>query len=417
MLPDTTGYCISAKCYDVSKYDLHSSGSISGIQARLKKVAEEDPGDLSRIEILHGFKYEPEGLLQDPWLDIDFMQVFAWDFMHCYLVGGGYEREVGFFCEALSPHDLGLAKLDQYVKRWVWPQGYAHAKDCFSTKKFTGTASEQISLSQVISKYARDVVIAKGVCVEMAHSMIAVCDVVGLLSIANSGLVSSKDLGVAIIHHLSLREAAYGDVWKPKDHWVTHLPRQLLVQKALFSTFLMERKHRVLKRAAQSRHNTQGFDCGVMEETTVQHLHDLKLHAVTDVDLLGPKPASRKLQQAIVEALPVPPTAQIIASRSVHVNCRAVYVGDVVALSIAGSVQFGKVWFHAKIDGVLVSGISLWEIVSFDLTLARCLVHDRPEIVPTAAIVEPCVFFKAPPGSISQVLFPPKLKLRAAQLA
>eukprot|EP00959_Pyramimonas_sp_CCMP1952_P216363 4525255-Pyramimonas_sp.AAC.1 len=62
-----------------------------------------------------------------------------------------------------------------------------------------------------------------------------------------------------------------------------------------------------------------------------------------------------------------------------------------------------------------MSCVSVWQVVSLDLTLAKCLVGDNPQIVPTSAIVEPCIFFRVKSGSISQVLFPPKLKLRAAQ--
>ena len=33
-------------------------------------------------------------------------------------------------------------------------------------------------------------------------------------------------------------------LWKPKSHYVLHLPRQLATHGTLLATFLMERKHR-----------------------------------------------------------------------------------------------------------------------------------------------------------------------------
>eukprot|EP00959_Pyramimonas_sp_CCMP1952_P280408 5861396-Pyramimonas_sp.AAC.1 len=61
----------------------------------------------------------------------------------------------------------------------------------------------------------------------------------------------------------------------------------------------MERKHRTLKRSAQSRHNTSNFDRSVVEECTVQHLHDLRAHRVVGVDLLSPKPTSKKVRDEL----------------------------------------------------------------------------------------------------------------------
>eukprot|EP00959_Pyramimonas_sp_CCMP1952_P042865 896903-Pyramimonas_sp.AAC.1 len=222
LLPDATGYCISAKCHDVSKYHLHTNESLRGIQKKLRHEATAGTkSELERLEILLGFKYERDGLLQDDELDVSMVDIFAWDWMHCYLVGGAFEREVDLYVQKTSDYHLGYAVLDAYVRRWEWPKGYAHARECFTDGRFSGTASEQISLAPIIAKFASDIVIGRqNVCIPESESMIAVCDVIGMLSIANSGHLKASDLGAGIIKHLHLREAAYGLLaWKPKDHW------------------------------------------------------------------------------------------------------------------------------------------------------------------------------------------------------
>eukprot|EP00959_Pyramimonas_sp_CCMP1952_P407812 8546487-Pyramimonas_sp.AAC.1 len=75
------------------------------------------------------------------------------------------------------------------------------------------------------------------------------------------------ELGIAIAAHSSANLAVYGDaLWKPKSHWALHLPRQLLVQGLLLSTFAMGRKHRAPKRCASNRRHLkrirQGYDGG-----------------------------------------------------------------------------------------------------------------------------------------------------------
>eukprot|EP00959_Pyramimonas_sp_CCMP1952_P322182 6741747-Pyramimonas_sp.AAC.1 len=74
---------------------------------------------------------------------------------------------------------------------------------------------------------------------------------------ANCGHVQPFMLAQAISSHMERHRAVYGvQLFKPKDHWIFHLPSQLERHRCLLSTFLMERKHRVIKRFAGGRHNT-----------------------------------------------------------------------------------------------------------------------------------------------------------------
>eukprot|EP00959_Pyramimonas_sp_CCMP1952_P299906 6272897-Pyramimonas_sp.AAC.1 len=193
---------------------------------------------------------------------------------------------------------LGTDKLDVYFGHWAWPSAYASAKDlCRDGNGPSGSASEFLSAAQLIAKFLRDVALKNPAVVEHylaeVRSALALCDVMELLMVIHSGAVTAGQLGNAIVHHLKLHQEAYQlSLWKPKAHMALHLPRQLALHKCLLSTFLLERKHRLLKRFASDRCTLTSFGRGLMEETTVQHLFDLKDPLGKDflVDPIPPKP-------------------------------------------------------------------------------------------------------------------------------
>ena len=163
-----------------------------------------------------------------------------------------------------------------YLQSFQWPRGYASASKLCSKHGHmpTGSASEYISAAPVLARFLVGKVGTPGFD-ERISSCLALCSVLELLVMSNSGHVTPEMLADAIGKHLSLQQHALGTkVWIPKSHWVTHLPGQMLRHKCLVSTFLMERKHRVLKRFADHRKNTQAYERGLMEEATLAHLHD-----------------------------------------------------------------------------------------------------------------------------------------------
>ena len=94
LLPDPTGYLMACDSFQPEKFDFHTSASLKGIQIRLRELAAEgDTTALHNYEVLMGFSFEPESMLQDTDLDVDLFQVYAWDWMHCYLVNGTFDKE------------------------------------------------------------------------------------------------------------------------------------------------------------------------------------------------------------------------------------------------------------------------------------------------------------------------------------
>eukprot|EP00959_Pyramimonas_sp_CCMP1952_P215873 4515480-Pyramimonas_sp.AAC.1 len=73
-------------------------------------------------------------------------------------------------------------------------------------------------------------------------------------------------------------------------------------------------------------------------------------------------------------------------------------MSDVVALHHEGGIRFGQVCFHASVDGVLFTCLSLWQTTSFDDGHARCIVREAPDMFHTRFIIEPCLYSRAAVG-------------------
>ncbi len=416
LLPDPTNFLVSSTCLDVRRFVPHTKGSIQGIFSRLKAMVEDplvSKAAVEREQVLLGFTYIPETLVSDPHLDIDIPGTLQWDWMHCYLVNGLFQREVSEFASRLKGHSLGADRIHDYLQSWNWPRGYVDAKSCFAKHKLTGSASQCISLAPVLERYLIEEVEPSGLLPVETASCRALCQVLQMLMVVNSGIYTAVDLGVAISNHLGRHRAAYDeDLFAPKDHWILHLPRLYQMHGILISCFLMERKHRVCKRFMNDRRNTKSFDYGVMSEITVQHLYELEHHKLFAEDMLAPHAASKTLRAAIGSVFNLSDDDEVVTSRSVHVKCRAVLMQDVVAVERDGCIQFAQVWFHCRVNGVLFSCLSFWELVEFHEQHARCRVCCAPEMIQTACIIESCWFRSAPAGAETIIIFAQRLRQR-----
>jgi hypothetical protein len=412
---NTGGYLVPATSLEVSRFDYHDKYSYRGIQLLLKDLAENSrsKAPLLKKQTELGFVWTPTGLLADEHLAVDIPRTMQWDWMHCYVASGLFQREVSHLVSRLGEFGKGPIQIHTFLQSWAWPAGYASGKKCFSTGSLSGTASESMSLAPVLKQYLASEVDPFNILAQEAASCKALCEVLDMLTIANSGLVSPEALGIAIAGHLGLHQSTYGtSLWAPKDHWVLHLPRMLASHRCLCSCFMMERKHRTTKRFMNDHHNTTSWEFSVMAEVTMQHLADLENHKLFRADMLAPREAPRKMRAAIAEVFNVSDSTRITTSRSVHVKCRAVLMNDVVAVDWCGGVAFAQVWFHAQIDGTLYTCMSFWPCIAMGHSEARCVVKTEPEIVLTELILEPCIYRMASENSETTVLFAPRLRQR-----
>ena len=116
----------------------------------------------------------------------------------------------------------------------------------------------------------------RGEFLDHAASMLAVLDVLELIQAVKTGTVEHTKLREAIMHHLILSKACYGESeFKPKHHYALHLPVMLKRHGFLLMTFTHERKHRLVTRYTRDRRNLRSWDAGAIEEIVCHSMFEL----------------------------------------------------------------------------------------------------------------------------------------------
>ena len=416
ILDRPSNFLIPSTETDTSKFVSLTNEDIFKIQDKLAAVAATgNAKKLADTQTNLGFNYSPHGLLQRG-VGIDVTCSWCFDWMHCYFVGGCFVKELTCLLDRLAVYDLGADTSNQYLQAWTWPRAYASAKDICNhhdDHRPSGDASSLLSSAPVLSKYLRDVVFPSGNCQREAVCGIALCRVLDLLTIANSGEVEPRELSDAIRKHLQLHLVAYGvELWLPKHHFVSHLGNQLARHKILPSCFLMERKHRQIKRFAAPRRTGTAFEAGLMEEVTCQHLYDLHT-PVGGCGLYEPHAAPDCIVSALKSVLFILSGTEILSARRVYVKHRRVQVGDAVAFELDGRIHFGQVAFNCSVDRICFTCVSHWECLEWKSHFARCVVQDEAVLVRADCIIEPCVFKGCKLGEVAAIILPPKVRKRA----
>ena len=228
-----------------------------------------------------------------------------------------------------------------------------------------------------------------------------------MLQYLHSGITTAEELGNAITKHVLLQQAAYGeDLFKPKSHYVQHLADQLRRFKVLLSCFMHERKHQTAKAYANLRKNEEGFDKGVIEDVTYEHLRNLD-RPFFRTALRDERPASPAMVSALMDAQAFPPVCTITTGVQLTANGRQVSLRDVVLYCCEGTWRVGQVYFHCCGDGIFKSCISEWQIKERHADRFLCIVCDDPAIVDVACIIESLIYSTASPGELSHVLVHP----------
>ena len=101
-----------------------------------------------------------------------------------------------------------------------------------------------IQAGPVDAKWLTDVVMAAGIYPAHVASTLLCKVAMALLTHVITGCVTPEMLADAIARHYAAHLAAYGhSVWKPKHHFMMHVPRQLQQFKLLNACFARGRKH------------------------------------------------------------------------------------------------------------------------------------------------------------------------------
>ena len=217
-----------------------------------------------------------------------------------------------------------------------------------------------------------------------------------LQATARPGCVSEQKLRGAILEHIRAFKAAHGpDPLTAKAHYaLAHIWQYLRKYGFIPNTLVHERKHKIAKKYADHLDNTSaGYDQSVFEECVSHSIHRLteSPSLLLDPALINPGRPTKAVLKFLREAF-----GNNCAFSTSNV-CRfarrgACAVGDVVLFKIDGSWAAGRVWVHASVDGVLLTGANMWELQRWEKELSMWKAGDRAMLLESTLIREVCVW-------------------------
>jgi len=351
------------------RLESHHDAYLAGTMTKLEFEARES---------VLGWNWTPNTPILNEKYRLNVASSIMFDWAHVYVNDGLADDELGRCMKILQTNRASstFAELGQYVARFTLPKSspsivrlFSEAANKNNLKKggFTCSGSEFLTLAPIALRYFEKVVARRQECTKWVDSMIAVLRVVVILMKLKSGTISADRLTTAIMHHLQLFKAAYGDgAIRPKHHFACHLGPMLRRFPFLMSTFVHERKHRVVKKYTRDRRSLRSWDLGAIEEITCHQLWELGKPLLRTFATSQPR---GKIFDVLLELFPcVPTTATFTLVNDIKVDGGAANAGDVVSFFFDGRRCFGELLLGVVVtvgDTVYVNSvISLWDLAT-----------------------------------------------------
>ena len=369
--------------------------------ARDYRIGNMSKGDFEAMQQDLGYKHNDHNLLLDEHLNVHARSVMHLDWFHIYMQTGLFNYEFAAlitFLLALRPQVITIQTFREFVASYTPPRHLGatlaqlfHA-NCISKDSvhFKCSASEAWTLYPIIAVFMAEVVLPLGVCVPQVGSFLALCDALDMLVHVQEGIVTPQQLKDSIEKHLGMCKAAYGDLfWAYKHHAAAaHLWEQFARHGLLISLFTQERRHKLPKRYIKDRRKLTGFERGVIEEITLQHLFDLQSDLVR-TGLHEPREPRRLESEALFSSFPDASSFKVSTTCSLS-NGSVAKVGDAVAFRYGNAFAVGELWtiFHiARIDGTSDDAvcITMWRPMP---TASRCYKNFTMDEQPTFVLVD-----------------------------
>ena len=397
---------------DIENWPQHTDDSIRGLLGELNdahdRVVAGERGAKKSYDTMcqdYGFHHCAESILLDQDLKVGAVSNCMFDWMHVYLVTGLFNHEFVWLMEFLKKHGFNYDSLHNFCRRWNWPlntgdmQQLLSSTGCRPTDKsdhLACSASQGLSLYPVLRLWL--LCLPAGICDLQVASMLALCTVLDTLCHVRFGAVSPDTLQEQIVAHLAAYLFAYSDFgWLPKHHYSMHLPAQLRKFNMLLGLWVQERRHRMAKRWGKDRSNTISYEKGIMQELTLHHLSDLRGRvSFISNGLEEPRVCKDHMLEQLRNMYGPEGDSVYYWSRVAHQDGMAFRTGDIVSYREAGSYSIGKVWFHAEIRGLCVTGLEKWEQVETQDFQCTVRVSDaNSQMVPTSSLVASLIWHEA----------------------
>ncbi|CAE7337656.1 unnamed protein product [Symbiodinium sp. KB8] len=348
----------------------------SGMMKAAKHLAEQHPvlnkGQFKTREMALGLNYVPHGVMQH---EMNLLRVL--------LKQEGIEPEQmhSFFQGCEWPAYIG--------GRSVSGKNLFHKKD----QEFKCSASEGLAFYPVMQSFLQRRLpgIASRECREAIQSFFLLCDVLDALQLCATGRVDADNLEEKLCRHLRKYVEVYGpDKVLPKGHYALHLADSLREHEILLSCFVHERRHRSVKQIADQLDSMKaGSEEHVMQVVVENHLKNLRTYSVGRKGLVTPRSAAAPLQQAFCHCFGLDECLGLESCNEAAVGQgRICKRGDVVVVTVDGTLTVAQVWLHVSFCGHAYTRLSEWANLGNNMFRMD---SSRPIFVPTSDISALCV--------------------------
>ena len=368
--------------FEWAKFIKHTDDTIKEVVHRLNEHhTAMMAGDMTRDEfeareMVLGWNWVRDNPILVEKYRLRIASIVMFDWAHVYVNDGLADLEFGKCMKVLHSHrtDSTYSELGQYIARFTLPKKavsitrlFTDAANKNNLRKggFICSGSEFLMLTPIALRYFERVVAARDQCMPWVVSLIAVLKVVVMLIRLKTCSVSDVALTEAIKTHLVLFKAAYGeDGIRPKHHQALHLGPMLARFPFLLSTFVNERRHRVVKKHTRDRRNLRSFDLGTIEEITCHQIWELGkplLHTFQTSKPRGP------MLDVIREMFPHG-DASFMLAHNIKVDGGAANAGDVVSFTLRGEKKVGELLVNVVVvehgTETPLSIISMWQLAA-----------------------------------------------------
>ena len=407
---DETGTLRSISCTLPNEFQLRSDASIfRGHDLLGRRKDSMSKKDFARLEQSMGLNWNPHGVLAHESLPV--VGSLMYDWMHCYLVTGIFQIEMGLLLPLLYAAGHSADTLLRFIMQIQWPQSLRSRvnetiqlfRKKTSPGEFKSSASQGLNAYPLVRMFLLSLhVPSMDDALKLAiKSFLKLCIVLDLLLSINRGeTVAHDDLGGTIQQHCEAFKTAYGeDSITPKFHYVQHLAR-MAATKDLVSCFTHERKHKEVKNFADHIANpTKGFEEAIMKDALGRFL--LAMEASTGLmqpHLISPKTASPLLEASLTMTFGIQAACQAAFAAQVAPS-QVVHKGDMVKLK---SGEVAEVWLHARLGtGELVTLLS--PFVAAGRNVFQQEDPNGARFMPSSAIKCACLYMAESPGKVRVV--------------
>ena len=274
----------------------------------------------------------------------------------------------------------GAPNLVDWVSAHFWPYYITSKVKMHNVMKqgedFKSTASEALSIYPVIRSFFQRYRMLEHPDIDVAirvQSFLALCSLLDTLKDSMKGQVDVDELHNKVVCHLTSFSAAYGEEnFIPKHHYCLHLSQGARRHRALLSTFVHERRHKLIKRFATEIANAGNwFEKSVSIEGAVVHINHLcgedNEDLPTFIDdcrlrLVGAsKDIPHECRSSLSDFLNVPVVGGVTSKRAIGANGRIISEDDIAHVSLGGVDHVASVRLHVLVNHTLYSLISLWD--------------------------------------------------------